>query len=456
MNGPARSAFDGTTPLSVLLVDDEATSLEALSLCVEALGHRVHTASSAREALRSCEAALHDLALVDLRLGADSGLDLVGELVQQSPWLKVAVITAHGSIETAVEAMRRGAMDYLEKPVSPAKLEAITRQISTLRDLEDDIERLREDLALAVPPPRVQTANRAMREVYALARRAAASDATILVRGESGTGKGVLARGIHDWSARSRRPFSIVSTPSLSRELLESELFGHVKGAFTGAVRSRAGRISRTDGGTLLLDEIGAMPIELQPKLLRFLQDRSYERVGGDTTLTADVRVIVATNRDLEKAVEDGDFREDLYFRIRVIEIAVPPLRDRPEDILPLAEAFVEFFGARYGKPGAYFTDTARRELVEREWPGNVRELQNAVERAVILAAGTQVGAGSLPAPDRGRTGARGATPLITLDEAEKRHLRGVLEAAGSGREAAKILGISPTTLWRRRRKHDI
>jgi len=443
-------------PLNVLLVDDEATSRQALALCIEALGHRPHAASRAEEALNLCDAAVQDLALVDLRLGADSGLELVSRLIERSPWIKVAVITAHGSIETAVEAMRRGAVDYLEKPVSPTKLDAVTRQISAMRTLEHSIERLRDDLDRAVPPPRIQTESRAMREVYAIARRAAESDATILIRGESGTGKGVLARAIHDWSARSSRPFSIVATPTLGRELLESELFGHVKGAFTGAIRSRPGRISRTDGGTLFLDEIGAMPHELQPKLLRFLQDRTYERVGGDTTMSADVRLIVATNRDLERAVEAEDFREDLYFRIRVVEIRVPPLRERPEDIIPLAEAFADFFGARYGRPGAQLTEKAKRALAERDWPGNVRELQNAVERAVILSNGTQIGAGALPSAAHGPGAVVGDVPMITLDEAEKRHIEGVLGATGSGKEAAKVLGISTTTLWRRRRKHDL
>jgi two-component system, NtrC family, response regulator AlgB len=446
---------DGT-PLNVLLVDDEETSRHAVSLALEALGHRPHTASSAGEALLLTESAAHDLALVDLRLGADSGLELVSKLLQESPWLKVAVITAHGSIETAVEAMRRGAIDYVEKPVSAAKLGALARQVSTLRDLERGIERLKDDLEGAVPPPRFQTQSRAMREVYAMARRVAESDATILIRGESGTGKGVLARSIHDWSPRCQRPFAVVSTPALGRELLESELFGHVKGAFTGAVRSRRGRISRSDGGTLFLDEIGAMPVELQPKLLRFLQDRTFERVGGDSTLTADVRVIVATNRNLETAVEANEFREDLYFRIRVVEIKMPPLRERPEDVIPLAEGFVDFFGARYGRPGARLTEKAKQSLQEREWPGNVRELQNAVERAVILSSGTQVGAGALPPSEDGLGGVVGETPMITLDEAEKRHLQGVLAATDSGKDAAKVLGISTTTLWRRRRKHDL
>lgn len=443
-------------PLSILLVDDEDTSREALALTVEALGHRHTGAVDAAGALHAIGSDIFDLALVDMRLGSDSGLELVPKLIAESPWMKVAVITALGSIETAVEALRRGAVDYLEKPVTPPKLRALVSQVSARRELEGGIERLKDDLERAVPPPRLTTESRAMREVLSTARRAAESDATILLRGESGTGKGVLARAVHEWSARGERPFSVVSTPTLSRELLESELFGHVKGAFTGAVRSRPGRISRTDGGTLFLDEIGAMPSDLQPKLLRFLQDRTYERVGGDKPKTADVRVIVATNQDLEGAIDAGDFREDLYFRIRVIEIEVPPLRERPEDILPLAEGFVDFFGIKYGRPGATLTDKAKRELQQREWPGNVRELQNAVERAVILSGSARIGARSLPPQEDGLRAVVGDTPMITLDEAEKRHIQGVLEATASGKEAANVLGVSTTTLWRRRRKHDL
>ncbi|MDX1646964.1 MAG: sigma-54 dependent transcriptional regulator [Longimicrobiales bacterium] len=442
--------------LNILVVDDESSSREAVSLLVEGLGHSVDSVGTAEEALTANDEDFYHLALVDLRLAGESGLDLVTRLLENSPWLKVAVITAHASIETAVEAIRRGAVEYIQKPVTTPEIEQLLRRISTLRQAERDRERFQEALERAVPPPRLTTENKETAQVYAMARRAAKSDATILIRGESGTGKGVLARAIHRWSDRSGRPFSSVNTPALSKDLLESELFGHVKGAFTGAVRSRPGRIAKTEGGTLFLDEIGALPVALQPKLLRFLQDRAYERVGSDKTLEADVRMILATNRNLEQAVEEGEFREDLYFRVRVIEIEVPPLRERPEDIIPLAESFVAFFGARNGRPDASLTDAAKRTIKAREWPGNVRELQNAVERAVILSRGSRVGAEALPAVDDGLASVPGSTPLISLEEAEKRHIEGVLEATSSAKEAAKVLGISTTTLWRRRQKHDL
>lgn len=452
MADPSR---DEIPPLNILVVDDEPTSQSALSMSVEVLGHRGKAVSGVQEAVGAAVEDVYDLALVDLRLGADSGLDLIERLQEQSPWTKIVVITAHSTIASAVEAIRRGAIDYIEKPIAPSDLEAVARRISTFQRLERGIRQLRADLDSAVPP-RVESRSRAMLNVLATARRAAESDATILIRGESGTGKGVLARAIHEWSARRERPFAVVNTPSLSRELLESELFGHVKGAFTGAVRSRQGRIAHCDGGTLFLDELGAMPAEMQPKLLRFLQDRTYERVGGDQTMTADIRTIVATNSDLEAAIAAGEFREDLYFRIRVIEITVPPLRERPEDLMALADGFVEFFGTRYGKPGASLTDAARRVIEERAWPGNIRELQNALERAVILSRGTQIGAGALPPADRNSRAEADGTPLISLDDAEKRHIEGVLRATESAKDAADVLGISTTTLWRRRQKHGI
>ncbi|MEX2467328.1 MAG: sigma-54 dependent transcriptional regulator [Gemmatimonadota bacterium] len=444
------------SPLRVLIVDDERSSRDAIMLCVEQLGHEPVAVANADEALSATEQDVFDFALVDLRLGSDSGLDLIETLSDQSPWLRIAVVTAHGSIETAVESIKQNAVDYLTKPISPTKLEATIRQISTVRHLEMGLDSLREEMERAAPSPILAATDPKMLRVYSMARRAAKSNATILIRGESGTGKGVLARAIHDWSARSDHPFATVNAPSLSRELLESELFGHVKGAFTGAVRSRRGRVATAQGGTLFLDEIGTLPADLQPKLLRVLQDNAYEPVGGDKTYEADVRWIVATNRDLEQAVEEEDFREDLYYRIRVIEIEVPPLRERPQDILPLAEHFLAFFGARYGCPNIQFSEPAARALTERAWPGNVRELQNAVERAVILTDGNRIRVRALPDSGLGHAQTADGVPMISLEEAERRHIEAVLSATATTKDAAKVLGVSTTTLWRRRRKHEL
>jgi NtrC-family two-component system response regulator AlgB len=279
-----------------------------------------------------------------------------------------------------------------------------------------------------------------------------------LITGESGTGKGVLARAIHDWSHRATHPFAAVNCPALSAELLRSELFGHVKGAFTGATDTKVGKIEFADGGTLFLDEVGLLVSEIQPRLLRFLQDKEYERVGDPKPRHADVRLIAATNRDLHEAVSRGEFRDDLYYRINVINISLAPLRARRDDIPGLAQSFVRFFGAKYGKPLEGFTDEAIELLRAQTWPGNVRELQNVVERAVILTRSTRIGTALLPSSESPRPGIPGndRSGLTTLKQMEERYIRHVLEVTESLDEAATVLGVAPSTLWRLRRKYRI
>ena len=297
-----------------------------------------------------------------------------------------------------------------------------------------------------------------MQRAVDLARQVAPSDATVLLRGESGTGKGVLAKAIHSWSNRAPKPFAIVSCPSLSQELLESELFGHVKGAFTGAVRDNPGRLAASDGGTMLLDEIGDLPSALQPKLLRFVQDREYERVGDHKTRRADVRVLAATNVNLEEAMKAGRFREDLLYRIKVIEITLPPMRDRPDDVVRLADRLLQQFGARNGKRFSGFSDPAKAALRTYAWPGNVRELRNVVERASILCRGDLVGPENLLLTPRSASQAAqmAVGDLVPLEQIEEQHIRAVLAATNSIDEAAKVLGMDDVTLWRRRKKYGI
>jgi NtrC-family two-component system response regulator AlgB len=445
-----------TSPLSILIVDDEINIRKTLSICLEAEGHRVVAVSNTEDALVEASRKTFELAFVDIRLGTSDGLDLIPMLLSQAPWLKVIVITAFASIETAVEAMRRGATDYIPKPFTPAQVGLAVKKTFQLQNLEQRLAALQDDLGRTSPEIDFSRASPAMERALDLARQAAPTDATILLRGESGTGKSVLARMIHSWSARAAKPMSIVSCPAFSSELLESELFGHVKGAFTGAVRDNPGRISACEGGTLLLDEIGDLSPSLQPKLLRFIQEREYERVGDSVTRRADVRIIAATNTNLEKAVQEGRFREDLFFRLNVIPIEVPPLRERHEDIVPLAEKMLLFFGRKYHRSFAGFTEEAREVLGTYPWPGNVRELRNVAERAAILCRSPHVGAEHLPGTVLPRESITRIGDHVALDKVEEQHVRRILAATKSLQEAADVLGIDQATLWRKRKKYGI
>jgi NtrC-family two-component system response regulator AlgB len=485
----------GVPPFDVLIVDDEPNIRRTLALQLEGRGHRVRTAGSVEEAMREAAGRRFDLALVDLRLGTGSGLELLSWLRSEDPALKTVVITAYASFETAVEAMKRGASDYLVKPFGPMELELAFEKVAELTRLERQVQVLEGNLALAGqadPDADLPSESAAMQAMLRLARQAAASDMRVLLRGESGTGKGVVARAIHQWSPRRERPFVVVPAPVLPAELLESELFGHTRGAFTGASRSNPGRVALAEGGTLLLDEIGDLPLALQPKLLRFIQDREYERVGDPAPRRADVRILAATNRDLELSVREGRFREDLLYRLNVLTLEIPPLRERRDDIRPLAERFLDSFGREYHKPGLRLTAEAVRLLLAYPWPGNVRELRNAVERATMLAEGAEaligpellLSKGGAPAPAPAPTVGRGdgaadagsaaaGAPaagdaaaseaaalelgdLAPLSAIEREHIRRVLGRTASLREAAAVLGIDQATLWRRRKQQGL
>jgi NtrC-family two-component system response regulator AlgB len=353
--------------------------------------------------------------------------------------------------------MRRGAADYLPKPFTPSQLRLVLERVSRLRRLESAVGELEERVRSSVPEADLQTQEPAMRQALDIAFKAAASEAVVLLRGESGTGKGVLARAIHAHSRRSNAPFITVSCPALSAELLESELFGHVQGAFTGAVRDTIGKVATADGGTLFLDEIGDLPVALQPKLLRLLQEKQYERVGETRTRASDVRVLAATNRKLEADIRAGRFREDLFYRLNVIEVTLPPLRERQHDILPLADRLASFFARQSGKTISGFTEQARAALQRHSWPGNIRELRNAIERAVILSSEPELGVADFPLSvgPPGHSGAEVGS-RVTLEQLEAEHIRRILGATATIDEAAEVLGIDPSTLWRKRKRYGL
>ena len=441
--------------LNVLVVDDEVNIRKMLVTSLELDGHQVVAVSNGADARSESSRRSFDLTFLDLRLGAERGDELIPSLLAASPWTKVVVITAHGSIDSAVDAMRNGATDYLTKPFSPAQLRLVTERVRQLRALEQRVAGLQGMLGDSNPEVSLESKSPTMQRAVSLARQLAKSDATCLLRGESGTGKGVLARAIHLWSARSAKAFATVSCPSLSSQLLESELFGHVRGAFTGAVRENPGRIAMSEGGTLFLDEIGDLPLELQPKLLRFLQDREYERVGEAVTRRSDVRVIAATNADLESLVKSARFREDLLYRINVVQIELPALRNRSDDVIPLAERLLTSLN-REKKTILGFTPEAAEALRQYGWPGNVRELRNVIERATILCQGDRIGLDHLPDSFAPRSQSSQLGDAISLERLEELHIRRILASSRSLDDAATTLGIDLATLWRRRKKYGI
>ncbi|MDR6356538.1 NtrC-family two-component system response regulator AlgB [Pseudomonas psychrotolerans] len=401
---------------------------------------------------------VYDLCFLDLRLGADNGLDVLQQMRIQAPWMRVVIVTAHSAIDTAVDAMQAGAADYLVKPCSPDQLRMAAAKQLEFRQLSARLEALEGEVRQSSAG--LDSRSPAMMSILETARQVATTDANVLILGESGSGKGELARAIHAWSRRAKKTFVTINCPSLSADLMESEMFGHTRGAFTGASESTLGRVSQADGGTLFLDEIGDFPLALQPKLLRFIQDKEYERVGDPVTRRADVRILAATNRNLEQMVAENEFREDLLYRLNVIVLNLPPLRERKEDIVDLAERFLARFVKDYNRPAHGFSEAALEALRNYGWPGNVRELRNVIERASIICGQDLVDVNHLGLGDGPATGSAASAPRVgealSLEALERAHIAAVMATSETLDQAAKTLGIDASTLYRKRKQYGL
>jgi NtrC-family two-component system response regulator AlgB len=455
------------TPLpsawSALVVEDDPGVRQSIRLCVEADGARALGVGTSAGALEALERGAFDVVILDLWLGSESGLALIPEMLRRQPDAGIVVVTAFATFETAVEAMRLGAVDYLPKPFTPDQVRhAVGRVVKErmlqrkVRELEDQLDESDAELVFESQSP-------AYRQFLQTAERAAVADCTVLLRGESGTGKNVLARWLREKSSRKAGPFVSVNCPALSADLTVSLLFGHRKGSFTGAISDAVGKVQEAEGGTLLLDEVGDLVPEAQARLLRFLNDRSYERLGEPKEQRADVRIVAATNRPLEQYVKEGKFREDLLFRLNVVTLTLTPLRDRREDALALARHYLAFFRARQRRE-LEFSPRAERAIAAYDWPGNLREMRNAVERASILAPSRVLEPEDLslvdpeidPTSRRSRPATLSIGDEVSIDEIEREHIARVIARSPSLEAAARTLGIDATTLQRKRKRYGL
>ncbi len=435
----------------ILIVDDEPFNLDVLEQELGDRGYAVERAGSGAEALAAFESFRPELILLDYQMPDMNGIEVLKELKSRGNEAPVIVLTAYGTVERAVQAMKEGAYDFISKPFEPDHLALAVEKAFEREKLKREVEILSEELS---ERHRLVVGKSArMNQAVESARKAAASKATVLLLGESGTGKELVARAMHRWSDRRQKPFVAINCVGLSKELLESELFGHEKGAFTGAHQQKKGKMERADGGTIFLDEVGDISQEIQTKLLRFLQEREFERVGGARPIRVDVRIIAATNRHLEDDVRQGRFREDLFYRLNVVPVVLPPLRDRKEDIPDLADFFLQRFSRETKKSFDKLTPEALAGLQAHAWPGNVRELGNVIERAVVLGQGPRLDLSDLPLQSAGG-GAAGPSAALSyhqaVDAARREMIRKALAEAGGNRtEAARLLGLHKTHLFR-------
>ena len=452
---------------SILVIDDNDTLREGMAVSLSRSGHAVVAASSGAEGLAAAEKQRFDLTVTDLKMDGIDGLEVVRRLRARDPEAAVLIVTAFGTIETAVTAIKEGALDFLTKPFSPevlrTKVDKALEVVQLRREtgaLREQTRSLQDVVSGSFDLGGLVGSSAPMKALLEAVRRVAASETTVLIEGESGTGKELVARALHDQSPRREGPFVTVNCAALAEGLLESEMFGHERGSFTGAVRRKLGRFELADHGTIFLDEIGEMSMGLQSKLLRVLQQREFQRVGGEETLTADVRIVTATNRNLESEVQRGAFRQDLFYRLAIVPLKLPPLRDRPTDVKALAEHFVKKHAARVNRKVRGISETAMERLTGYRWPGNVRELENAIERALVFAEGESIEPSHLPdflAPTPGALPVvRGDRPLPDLlDEIEKQLIAQAFEKAkGKKTETARLLGIKTSALYYKLEKY--
>ncbi|HWP81385.1 MAG TPA: sigma-54 dependent transcriptional regulator [Bacteroidota bacterium] len=451
----------------IYIVDDEATISKLLEQWVEKRwGYSVRLFSNGEALLERLDEK-PDLILLDIMMPGIGGIESLKRVKERYPELPVIMLSAQGDVEVAVNALKLGATDYFSKPLDFPKLEIAIKQAIQLHDLTREVQRLREDIGTKFQFENIVSADGSMQEVFRLIEKVKDNDICVLVLGESGTGKELVSRAVHYNGKRKEGPFVVVNCASIPKELLESELFGHEKGAFTGAVQRRIGKFEQANGGTIFLDEIGEMDLSLQAKLLRVIQTKQFERVGGNETITSDCRVISATNKDLKQAVVQRQFREDLYFRLATFPIVLPPLRERKSDILVLSEFFLKKFTKELGKPELRFSKKALKLLYEYPWPGNVRELENAMQRAVVMAEGEIITEKELPLAVQAFDSKMVTSetpqffdtnsPILPLEQVKEMSIRNALKSTnGNIMEAAKKLKVGRATLYRLMRKYKI
>ncbi|HEX5483929.1 MAG TPA: sigma-54 dependent transcriptional regulator [Terriglobia bacterium] len=440
---------------AILIIEDEAKMQRLLELSLVAEGYTTRAASDAETGLRLLRQEKFDLVITDLKLPGMDGLEFLQAVKRTDAHIPVLLMTAFGTVETAVQSMKAGASDYILKPFSLEEMKLIVQKELSVRRLQEENRSLREALGKRYEFKSIIARSPKMQEALAVVDRVAPTNSTVLLGGESGAGKDMIARAIHQHSRRSSGPFIKINCAAIPENLLESELFGYEKGAFTGAVAAKPGKFELADKGTIFLDEIGDVPPSIQVKLLRVLQEREFERLGGTKTLKVDVRLVAATNRDLRAALEQGAFREDLYYRLNVVPINIPPLREHKEDIPDLVRLFVERFAREVGKPVTGITPAAMKFLMEFHWPGNVRELENIIERAVALSEGTQIDVLDIrldlspaTAHPQGADSSAFLPPGATLEQFENEMIREALHRAeGNKSQAARLLGISRNAL---------